>query len=75
MAEGGVMIEQEDELQKDELTTAYLTGRYDARKAYEQRLAEAEELKADFKRAMKLFEDTGLDNLLWKLLDTVTKEE
>lgn len=41
----------------------------------EQRLAEAEELKADFKKAMKLFEDTGLDNLLWELLDTITKGE
>ena len=41
----------------------------------EQRLAEAEELKADFKKAMKLFEDTGLDNLLWTLLDTITKGE
>ena len=40
-----------------------------------QRLAEAEELKADFKKAMKLFEDTGLDNLLWELLDTITKGE
>lgn len=28
--------------QKDELTTAYLTGCYDTRKAYEQRLAAAE---------------------------------
>lgn len=41
----------------------------------QQRLAEAEELKADFKKAMKLFEDTGLDNLLWELLDTITKGE
>lgn len=41
----------------------------------QQHLAEAEELKADFKKAMKLFEDTGLDNLLWTLLDTITKEE
>ena len=41
---GGVMIEQEDELQKDDLTTAYLTGCYDTRKAYEQRLQSAIDL-------------------------------
>ncbi|MBK8974137.1 MAG: DUF551 domain-containing protein [Hahellaceae bacterium] len=33
------MIEQKD---NDELTTAYLAGCYDMKKAYEQRLAEAE---------------------------------
>lgn len=38
------MIEQEEDgLQKDELTTAYLAGCHATRKAYEQRLAEAEE--------------------------------
>ena len=35
------MTEQEDELQKDDLTTAYLAGCYDTRKEYEQQLAEA----------------------------------
>lgn len=36
------MIDQEDGLQKDELTAAYLAGCYDTRKAYERRLAAAE---------------------------------
>lgn len=47
------MIEQEDGLQKDELTTAYLTGCYDTRKAYKQRLAEAEAKLAETEKALR----------------------
>lgn len=59
----------------DELTAAYLAGCYDTRKAYEQRLAEADELKEKFKTAMATYELTGFDDSLWELLDTLTKGE
>ena len=45
--------------QKDELTTAYLAGCYDTRKAYEQRLAAAES------RTCELQEDSDTYNNLW----------
>ena len=51
------MIEQKD---NDELTTAYLAGCYDTRKAYEQRLAAADsrikELEQLNKRLAKFFQ-------------------
>ena len=50
------MIEQKD---NDELTAAYLAGCHATRKAYEQRLAEAES------RVCKWQEDSDTDNNLW----------